>query len=414
MARRSSRTYIFSGGRGASQEQIKELKQYVDDSMAGAGAVAGVPCQIQSITPIEGGNRVTFLWEDNAGNDHTSSLDVRDGISVVSAVIDVSNHLVLNLSNGTHIDAGAMPVVDNASAVTYSNASKPELTNVKLGLDAALSQNAEDIAYANPSFTNLTNVKLAIDKALTTGAVLNNPITVSNPLGSATSGKVYEKNTELESILRDILVLEEAPGLTLNISPNKTLYDVVEDTVSSVTMNTVVTKKTYSLSKVEFYVNNVLKDTQNISTSGTYAYVATFSPATNANFTLKAIVYDKKTGTPLSTTKTVQVKFVGKSYFGTITDDAGEPTEAIIKALQNKTLKDVKKLVYSHITMEYGKVVYAYPASFGALTKISDEKNNINYTTSFGRTSIMVDGIAYYCYTQLESSASTDVELTFA
>ena len=54
-------------------------QQYVDDSLAGAGAVAGKPCQIQSITPITGGNRITFLWEDNNGVSHTQNLNVMDG-----------------------------------------------------------------------------------------------------------------------------------------------------------------------------------------------------------------------------------------------------------------------------------------------------------------------------------------------
>ena len=71
--------YVFSGGKGASQQQIDELKQYVDDTIEGAGAVAGVPCQIQSITDITGGHRVTFLWVDNAGTSHTSTMDVMDG-----------------------------------------------------------------------------------------------------------------------------------------------------------------------------------------------------------------------------------------------------------------------------------------------------------------------------------------------
>lgn len=54
-------------------------QKYADDSMAGAGAVKGVPCQIQSITPIAGGNRVVFLWIDNNNVSHTQTLDVMDG-----------------------------------------------------------------------------------------------------------------------------------------------------------------------------------------------------------------------------------------------------------------------------------------------------------------------------------------------
>lgn len=391
-------------------------KTYTNETAEEFGGLKGAPCTIKSITPITGGNRVTFEWKNTEGATQEGTLDVmdgEDGLSIVSATIGADDHLILTLSDGTVLDAGEIPTAAAAEDITYTNAEYPTIGNAKQALDQALNQDAEKIRYTNADNPSLTNVKLALDSCLLNGAILSQALTVSNPLGSATSGKVYAVNTSLESVIRDILIKEEAPTLTLNISPNKTLYDVVEETVSSVTMSAVVGAKTYGLSKVEFYVNNVLKDTQTISTGGTYAYIATFSPATNSNFTLKAIVYDAKTGTPLSTTKTIQVKFVGKSYFGTIDDGAGEPTAAIIKALQNKTLKDVKKLLYSHITMDYGKVVYAYPSSFGALTKISDEKNNINYTDSFTKTTVTVDGISYFCYTQTESSASSDVELTF-
>lgn len=64
---------------------ISIAKKYTDDSLAGAGAVAGVPCQIQSITDIAGGKRVTFLWEDNNGTEHTSAMDVMNGEPPVSS-----------------------------------------------------------------------------------------------------------------------------------------------------------------------------------------------------------------------------------------------------------------------------------------------------------------------------------------
>lgn len=54
-------------------------KKYTKDSLLGVGAIQGKPCQIQSITPIAGGNRVTFLWVDNSGIEHTSILDVQNG-----------------------------------------------------------------------------------------------------------------------------------------------------------------------------------------------------------------------------------------------------------------------------------------------------------------------------------------------
>ena len=110
----------------------------------------------------------------------------------------------------------------------------------------------------------------------------------------------------------------------------------------------------------------------------------------------------------------ILVKFVGKSYYGTVDASVGTITEAIIKSLQNNTLKDVKGLTYSGITMDYGKVVYAYPADFGNLSSIKDVPNNINYTNSFTKTVVSVDGISYNCYTQNDPAASSNVQLTFA
>lgn len=52
---------------------------YVKASLNGVGALAGKPCQIQSIEPITGGNRVTFLWIDDEEVEHTSTMDVMHG-----------------------------------------------------------------------------------------------------------------------------------------------------------------------------------------------------------------------------------------------------------------------------------------------------------------------------------------------
>ena len=386
MATRTKKTFVFSGGKGASQEQIKELKQYVDDSILGtAGPLKGKPCTINSITNIEGGKRVTFGWYDNADSQHTSTMDVMDGAEVTQIEINAEDHIIFTFSDGRTVDGGEVPIADDA----------------------------DEVAYTNEGFPSITNVKEGLDTALLAGAKLQNPITVSNAVGSATSGKTYAAGTPLETIIKDMLVREVAPGLTLTITPSTVLYDVVNDSVSQITMKAAVTKNTYPLSKVEFYLGTTLKNTENISVSGTYQYNMTWATPTKSNFTLKAIAYDTRTGTPMSTSKEIQVKFIGKSYYGTVDSTVGDITESIIKALQNKTLKDTNNLTYSGITMTYGKVVYAYPAELGNLTSIMDEKNNISYTNSFTKSTVSVDGISYNVYTQTDPSASTDVELKF-
>ncbi|MBO7535757.1 MAG: hypothetical protein J6T34_01260 [Bacilli bacterium] len=56
-------------------------KKYTDESIAGAGAIKGAPCQVDSIVSIPGGNRITLSWEDDYGITHSDSFDVMDGVS---------------------------------------------------------------------------------------------------------------------------------------------------------------------------------------------------------------------------------------------------------------------------------------------------------------------------------------------
>ena len=231
-------------------------------------------------------------------------------------------------------------------------------------------------------------------------------------IGNVTVGKVYPVGTQMEEILKDILAQYVLPSVRLDIQPSATLYDVVNDTVSEITMNATITKGTSEVSKVEFFVDDVLKKTvdTNVASGGLFEYVYRPDTPINANTVLKVVATDAKDGVATST-KTI--KFVGKSYYGIVDASIGAPTEAIVKTL-NGVLKDTKAYVYEGITSDWGKVCYAYPSSFGELTSIKDVVNNFNYTTSFTKTILTVDGIEYVCYTQTNASASNNIELTFA
>ena len=111
--------------------------QYTDDSMQGAGAVAGKPCQIQSITDITGGHRITFLWVDNSGTEHTSTMDVMDGQQgaqgetgatgrgIASVSVDANDHLIITYDDGTTEDAGQIEIT---AAVDSVNGKTGEVT----------------------------------------------------------------------------------------------------------------------------------------------------------------------------------------------------------------------------------------------------------------------------------------------
>ena len=110
-----------------SVETLAVARKYTDDSLAGVGAVAGVPCKIQSITAITGGNRVTFLWTDNNGDDHTSAMDVMDGVDgedgkgIQSVTVNAQDHLIITYTDGTTVDAGQIEIhsaVDSVNGQT--------------------------------------------------------------------------------------------------------------------------------------------------------------------------------------------------------------------------------------------------------------------------------------------------------
>lgn len=62
-----------------TQEAFLLAIAYTKKAIEGGGALKGAACQIKSITAITGGHRITFEWEDNAGNVETDTMDVMDG-----------------------------------------------------------------------------------------------------------------------------------------------------------------------------------------------------------------------------------------------------------------------------------------------------------------------------------------------
>lgn len=69
-----------------AQEVYLLARAYTNKVAEGGGAAKGAACQIKSITPITGGHRITFEWEDNAGNVETDTMDVMDGADGAAGV----------------------------------------------------------------------------------------------------------------------------------------------------------------------------------------------------------------------------------------------------------------------------------------------------------------------------------------
>lgn len=112
-----------------AEEAYALSRKYTEDTIEGAGAVAGKPCQIQSITDITGGHRVTFLWLDNEGASHTSAMDVMDGakgdkgdsgdagLGIKSVAVNAEDHLIITYDDDTTQDAGQIQITAAVDSV---------------------------------------------------------------------------------------------------------------------------------------------------------------------------------------------------------------------------------------------------------------------------------------------------------
>lgn len=262
--------------------------------------------------------------------------------------------------------------------------------------------------YTNADEPTVNNVKTALDLLFEEGGgVLEEEINPNVSMGSVKSN--YPVGTPLEVIIRDMLQEKIAPTVSVSINPNKTLYDVVSESVTSLTINATTIKKTNPIAKVEFYVNDALKHTvtSGVANGGTVPYI--YNTEIKETTTIKVVVTDSE---GLSATQSKTITFVPNSYYGIIDASIGEPTEAIIKTL-NKVLKTSKAYTYEGITTDWGKVCYCYDKSMGDLVSIKDPINSLNYTSEFAKTTVIVDGIEMLCYTKLEPSSAENVTLRF-
>jgi hypothetical protein len=56
-------------------------KRYVEETVAGAGALKGAPCQITSIEKVEGGTNITLSWKLEDDTSKSATIFVKDGVN---------------------------------------------------------------------------------------------------------------------------------------------------------------------------------------------------------------------------------------------------------------------------------------------------------------------------------------------
>ena len=232
-------------------------------------------------------------------------------------------------------------------------------------------------------------------------AVLTEEITTNIEVGGIKSGTLLGTGLTFNDYVRMVHVTYLAPGVTLTITPSTTLYKVGTN-VTGLVAKVTVTKKSENITKIEFLVNDVVKETitTDVANGGTFNYtVEDFSTDT----TIKAIVYDASSNVP----KTSTVKFVNPYYCGT-TDDI--PTADTVVVLTE--LVESKGSKTRTVTCSNKHVVIAYPASYGKLTSILDG-NGFENLTDYTNIQETINDVSYEIYYTTGKKTLTNFKYTY-
>lgn len=350
----------------------------------------------------------------------------KDGISVTDIDVNANNQIVFTMSDGSEIISGKIPTVkgDKGEPFKYSDFTPEQLDALKGqdGFSPTITENADntdkiyklDITTADSTFTT-PNLKGADGQGGTGGSsTLSADITSNVEVGGVPSGTNFVEGTNLEDIIKKILVKYLPPTATFTITPSNTLK-LFGDTITSEIMKVVVTKKSNDITEIAFKADSTVLNsiTSGVNNGGTFSY--TYTPSTPIDNTVTLSV-DVKDGEQ-TVTKSIKITFCYPTYYGTVADSVASMSASDIQGLEKRVAVNNKAMTWSGISMDYGKLCYAYPKSFGALTSIKDA-NNVDYINSYTRTEVTLtengNSVVYYCYLLTDAAGVSNFKQIYA
>ena len=395
-------------------------KKYTEKSLKGVGALKGAPCRVTAIEEVEGGNKITLSWTDIDGKTLSESLIVKNGeqgngIAKVEKIktVDLVDTYRMTFDDGSTFEYE----VANGDSSLGGKINIIRVNGVELPVvDKTVDIEIPEYIYIGNTEPTDENVVLWINPDEADGGGYSG--TSSIDIGGIKKNQTFN-NATLQEMFDMLLHPYAKPTITLGINPAKTIYDKVTETLTSITINANVTKKTENIKEVRFYVNNVLVNTDTSHPNGgLVSHTHTFASPTNTTFNVKIECEDIKGATSKVSANT-NVYFVGKSYYGVVEDDgtAFAITESLIKGLSKTEVKIKKALTYKNINATFGRIVYAYPKNLpsgGALTSIKDQGTGWSVFDSYTSQEITIDGITYLCYYMIDAGGFDGVTMVFA
>lgn len=285
----------------------------------------------------------------------------KDGKSPIKAEFNEENHLIFTLSDMSKIDAGLMPG----------------------GMGEGSGVLEEELV------TNVT-------------------------VGGCPSGTVFEEGTSLEAILRKILIQEVPPTIKITVNPVPGLF--LKGTKRSLKyIISTISKGTSELVTIDLYANYDIIATLNCGEKTSYTYTLANPIDFTEDTDFKAVLtYKGSNGIPKTVTSPlVSYKFCPYSYYGSVPSLEGLTSDDITGLASHKVVGS--KASSAEFTCDNEYLVYAYPKSFGKLTKIKDDnfeltwtQMEMNITDEFGNEE------PFYIYTNGSKCEVNGYKVTFA
>lgn len=228
------------------------------------------------------------------------------------------------------------------------------------------------------------------------------PVTVDEALSETSVNPVQNKIITLQiNAMNELLAQldEKVFPTTLSVSGGGT-YD--EGTTQVVTVTWKLQKNGQTLTPDSITVNG-----ETVDPSVNYKV---FTDVTTTTTYRVVVVYKGKTysGSTTATFKKTYYRYYGALPVGT---SVGSITEPMITSLKKEVCTSASAtLTYN---LEDQRAVYAYPSTFGLLTKVLDDATSMPYDDFVKEQEMVIDGENYYIYALQNPSSVTDYKFRF-
>lgn len=231
-------------------------------------------------------------------------------------------------------------------------------------------------------------------------------------VGALKSGTVLD-GVDPADVLQDILVAKYPPSISFTSSLAESGTYEIGDT-QEVTLETKATKQSYDIKKLEISSTPSLAEFTKTVTTAPWTHSGTVTISDSQTITAKATDVEG-----LSSTKTIKYNFVYPLYASYVDTSVVEITEAdIISGQKVIKLKQAITLAYtSNDTLL--RPIFAYPAEYGDLKKITDVLNQIELITNYTKYEVQIeclDGnmVDYYAYVSNTEAILDNFEIKFS